>query len=279
MVPMDKAHRLILRNFLYKGKRKPDISLWVKIPASPVLHNVKRQLFETLNPASKEVAWRLFKKENNYIMEQGGAENQQQAVLNRSFSRGAIYISPSKNEGGWRPEAIIYGLLQNILINYLAHKQGIIAHSAGLKDTGRKGILFMGPTQSGKSTTARLWHDNAAGQLLNDDRVIIRKINKRFFIFPCPWHGEFSEYLNRPVSRAELHKVFFIYHSPANAVSRLNQKEAFKCLYPNVFLSFWNKEILEKQVSLCQDLLSRVASYRLGFKKDKSIISFVRSIG
>lgn len=146
-----------------------------------------------------------------------------------------------------------------------------------LKILIRGDFLFIGPTQSGKSSMARIWYDSKA-KVMNDDRMVIREIENRFYIFGTPWHGNFSEYFKSYLDKAELKRVFFIYHDSKNKINKIKSKEAFKHLYPNIFPVFWNKEDLEKQIDLCNKLTSLVPSYRLGFKKDKSVISAVRSI-
>ena len=176
-----------------------------------------------------------------------------------------------------RVEDIIYDFLQVLLINYFAlHKKEIFVHSIGVKDLDGKGLLFAGKSGAGKSTTAKLWHKYSKAMVLNDDRIIVRKLNGKFFIYGAPWHGEFSDYLYSKIESAPLEKLFFIYHATHNTIRQISQKEAFNWLYPALFPTFWDKGNLENIVSFCQDLLRNVACYRLGFVNNKKIIEFVR---
>ncbi|GAF88373.1 unnamed protein product, partial [marine sediment metagenome] len=151
-------------------------------------------------------------------------------------------------------------------------------HAIGVKDLDGRGLLFAGKSGCGKSTTARLWHKRSKAMVLNDDRIIVRKVRGKFLIYGSPWHGEFSDYLTSRIESASLEKLFFIHHSLKNTVRRISQKKAFSVLYPALFPTFWDKECLENIVSFCQNLIKSVPCYSLGFVGDKKIIEFVRKI-
>ncbi len=265
------------KNFVYEGNKHPEINLDVEIRAKAPLFRGSKRVFKTSHPLDRKTNWSLFKKEDGYIIRMSLSDKKQYAALNKDFSKGKVYLS-LKESRTWKLGDVIYDLLQIILINYFSHKQGIFVHSIGLKDFDKKGLLFVGPSGSGKSTTARLWHKHTKAKVLNDDRVVIRKIKNSFYIFGTPWHGDFRDYLKSSSDGTGLTNVFFIYHDSDNRIVQLKPKEAFKCLYPNIFPIFWDKQNLEKQVSLCQDLVCHVPSYKLGFINNKSVISVVRLI-
>lgn len=156
----------------------------------------------------------------------------------------------------WNIIDIIYDFLQVLLINYLAYRnQGIFTHSAGIKDLDGSGLLFAGKSGAGKSTTARLWHKHSKARVLNDDRIIIRKLNGKFFIYGSPWHGEFSDYLSSEVESACLKKIFFIRHFSKNIAIQVLPKQAFILLYPVLFPAFRDKNCLENIAVFCDDLI------------------------
>ena len=277
MKPLDGTYDWPYKKFIHRTKKNPGIILHIKIMANPPLFYRSERIFATIHPISGETNWSLFKKEEGYILVQHVSKKTQWAILNKGFSKGTVYIPPDKKNASWKLEDMIHNFLQIILINYLSRREGIFVHSVGLKDVDKRGLLFAGPTRSGKSTTARLWHDHSRAKILNDDRIVIRKAQDKFYIFSTPWHGDFNEYFKSSPDKAELKNIFFIYQSPENKIKRLRPKEAYRYLYPNIFPAFWNKESLARQMNLCWDLVSFIASCRLGFKKDKSVISIVRS--
>lgn len=276
MEPLKEEYGWRYRHFIYKGKKMPEITLYIKLREKVPLLYASSRIFSVNHPLSGDTNWSLFKKDNKYVIEQYISQKKQCAVLNKDFNQGFIHLHFDKDDTTWKLEDIIYDLLQIILINYLSKKEGIFVHSTGLKDTNKKGLLFVGPTQAGKSTTARLWYNHSKAEVLNDDRMIIRKVNSQFFIFGSPWHGDFSDYLASRQGKAKLKRLFFIHHARNHKIKALNPKEAYHNFYPNIFPTFWNKDSLEKQTKLCQDIVTNIPCYRLGFRKDSSVIEFVR---
>ncbi|MDP2923891.1 MAG: hypothetical protein Q8O30_09285 [Candidatus Omnitrophota bacterium] len=273
-------HTERFNNFLCEGKDKPDILIKINIvdrlPQIPAAKNI----FIAYHPDGHSENWRMQKKGNAYIYRCPLKNKQQVMLVNKSFNRATAYLLPKKNKGWvWSITDIIYDFLQVLLINYFAlKKKGIFVHSIGVRDLDGRGLLFAGKSGAGKSTTARLWHKYSKATVLNDDRIIVRRLNGKFFIYGSPWHGEFGDYLHSRIESAPLEKLFFIYHSPHNTLRSISVKEAFRRLYPAFFPPFWNRACLENTVSFCQALVNNVASFKLGFVNDKKVIKFIRKI-
>ena len=237
-------------NFFYNGRQKPHIRIKVEIVDKlPKIYNTKH-IFVTYHFQDGSENWRLLKKDNTYIYKSPLKEKKQLMLVNKTFDRVTAYLLPKKQKGWvWRIEDIIYDFLHVLLINYLAlHKKGIFVHSIGVKDLDGKGLLFAGKSGCGKTTTAKLWYKHSRAMILNDDRIIVKKLNGKFFIYGSPWHGEFSDYLYSKIDSAPLEKLFFIYHAPYNTVSQISQRAAFNWLYPALFPTFWDKYSLENIV-------------------------------
>lgn len=267
-----------LNNFLCKKERSPDISIDLKIVDKlPVVSGAK-PLFVARHFQDKSENWRLLKKDGKYIYINSIKGSEQLMLVNKDFDRVIAYLSDKgKKIKQWKTEDLVYEFLQILLINYFAkRKMGLFTHSIGIKDLSGDGLLFAGRSGAGKSTTARLWHQYTKAMILNDDRVIVRKNKKKFFIHSTPWHGDFRDYLSTKVESAFLEKVFFIYHAKKNVLRKIDKQEAFKQLYTSIFPAFWDKDQLSNIVNLCIDLIGEVPCYSLGFVKDKSVISYVR---
>ena len=267
-------------NFFYNSMQKPDIRIKVEIVDKlPRIDKVK-QVFTTYHFQDGSENWRLLKKDNTYIYKSPLKDKKQVMLVNKRFDRITAYLLPKKQKGRvWRIDDIVYDFLHVLLINYLAlHKKGIFVHSIGVKDLDGKGLLFAGKSGCGKTTTAKLWDKHSRAMVLNDDRIIVRQLNGKFFIYGAPWHGEFSDYLYSKIESAPLKKIFFIHHAPNNTIRQVSQKEAFNRLYPALLPTFWNKEHLENIVSFSQDLLQNVSCYSLGFLNNKKVIGFIRKV-
>ncbi len=263
-------------HFLSKISRRADIRITVEVVAK-LPDKTGQELFTVYHFEDGAENWRWLKTKNGYIYKSPLAHKRQLAVVSRDFSRVVIYILPYRKKYVWDYRDIIYDFLQILLINYLAfRKEGVILHAMAVKDVAGKGIVCAGRSGNGKSTMARLWHYHSKAMVLNDDRVIVRKSLKGFTAFGSPWHGEFSDYLEAHPDQAPLQALFIIEHAGRNFTQKLNQEEAFKLLYPALIPIFWDQELINNVVTVCLDLIHRVPCRRLGFTKDKKIISFIR---
>lgn len=169
-----------------------------------------RCIFITYQPDIGSEDGLLLKKGNYYIYKCPLETRPQLMLINETFDKVKAYLLPKKDKGWvWSITDIIYDFLQVLLINYFAlNKNGIFIHGIGLRDMNGKGLLFAGKSGAGKSTTARLWHKHSKVMVLNDDRIIVRKLKNSFFIYGSPWHGDFNDYLLSRIESAPLDKLF-----------------------------------------------------------------------
>lgn len=273
-------------SFFYKGKAKPEILIDVNIVSKLPNISAAQTIFITKHFQDQSENWRLLKKGNSYIYKTPLKDKKQLMVVNKNFNRITAYLLPKnktrkkEKEFIWSSTDLIYDFLQVLLINYLAitKKDGIFTHSMGVKDISGDGFLFAGKSGAGKSTLAKIYHKTAKTKVLNDDRIIIRKLKNKFYIYGSPWHGDFSDYLASRVDSAKLKGIFFLRKAKINSAKPVNIGKAFKLLYPAMFPTFWDKEGTTQISSFLLDLLSSVGCFRLDFRKDKSVVDFVRKI-
>ena len=282
-------------NFFYRGKQKPHILINVEIVDKLPVMRKAQPVFITRHFQDGSENWRLLKAGEDYIYKSPLEDKKQLMRMDRTFTKVCAYLLPKserhifaeesrifirKCDGfTWAITDIIYDFLHVLLINYFAQRnQGIFTHAVGIKDIGGEGVVFAGKSGCGKSTSARIWHKHSRAIVLNDDRIIVRKVKEKFFIYGSPWHGDFSDYLDSRIESAPLARLFFIHHAPQNTVKRLSEKGSFSLLYPALFPPFWDKEWLINTTSFCQDLIKKVPCYSLGFVNDTEIIKFVRKI-
>lgn len=295
--PFDFKDKMDFRfkNFIYKGKRKPEIIIDVEmVKRLPDFLDTKI-VFITYHFQDGSENWRLLKRGNSYIYKCPLEDKKQVMVVNNSFNRVKAYLLPKEKKQAfdekekellkryrgffWNVSDIIYDFLQVLLINYLAvtKKDGIFVHGMGVKDKNR-GLLFAGKSKSGKTTLAKIYHKDSDALVLNDDRIIVRKKNNDFYIYGSPWHGEFSDYLESRIESAKLKSILFLKKAKENSIKSISVNKAFKYLYPAMFPTFWDKRGTEMITMFLTDLLSRVSCFRLKFRKDKSVIGFVKKI-
>jgi hypothetical protein len=263
--------------FFYRGRRKTDINISVDVVKCFSVVSGE-EVFAVHEPASGFQRWRLWENNNGYVFHCPMSDREVMARVNKDFSRAHAYTLVYKGGFVWDVRDIIYDLMQIMLINHFACcKKGLILHAAGIKENGRA-VVFAGKSESGKSTTARLWHTYSKAVVLNDDRILVRKKKNGYRAYSGPWRGEFAHGRTAVSDEAPLEALFIIEHAKKNFFRRLLGMEAFKFLYPVLFPVFWNGKLMDNNLEVCQDLMNNVPVFRLGFVKNKKVISFVRQI-
>jgi len=280
----ETANRFRYNHFiLKKSPSRVDIDLTLKVISRYRIYKCK-ELFRTERDAPKEkdrylgegLDWRIGRVGDKILIE-GGSSGRYQLLINERLDKGETFIINADNK--WKITDVVYGFLQVLVIYYLAKKQcGALFHSAGLHD-GDRGFLFAGLSRAGKSTTSRIWDEIPGVNILNDDRIIVRKTKNKLYMYPTPWHGDYSEYLNGDtVKKAKLSKLFYIYHRDTNLAERVDYTEAFSHFFKTLFLSFWDKDCVKFTVDFLLDILAQKPCYKFGFKNDSRIISYIRNL-
>jgi len=289
----ETANRSRFHHFIPKKKpSKIDINIELKVIPKYKKYKCK-ELFRTerdlgrqagaRDPSNQEekylgkgLDWRTGRVEDKILFE-GGTSGRYQLLINEDLIRGEAFIIKSDNN--WKLTEVVYGFLQVLIIYYLAKKRcGALFHAAGLND-GEKGFLFTGLSGAGKSTTSRIWDGISGIKVLNDDRIIVRKIKGELYMYPTPWHGDYSDYLNEgTIKKVKLSKLFYIYHRDTNLAERVHYTQGFNHFFKTLFLSFWDKDCVKFTFDFLADILAQKPCYKFGFKNDARIVSYIRGL-
>jgi len=194
------------------------------------------------------------------------------AVISSDFSHGEVFLRPIE---GCSIGGAIYPLehpFDEVLINHwLAGGHGIELHACGVCWEGR-GVACCGSSGAGKSTMGRLWQEAHAGEVLSDDRIIIRR-DEEFMVYGTPWHGNANLALNKG---CPLRAILFLEHAPVNHVERLRPVEGASQLLARSFPTFWESTGMQRTLDFINDIVEQVPCFRLGFVPDESIVHFLK---
>lgn len=144
---------------------------------------------------------------------------------------------------------------------FLSEVGGFIVHAAGLIYKGHA-YVFIGPSGSGKTTIASILKKEGLG-VISDEKIVIRKIRFSFMAFSFPWYT----YRNQ---HAPLKNIFFLKKSKRVAFRRLSPSDAITRIFPQITLSFPDREISQKMLNILCVLFKKVPSYEMEFLKDDS---------
>jgi hypothetical protein len=131
--------------------------------------------------------------------------------------------------------------------------------------------MFAGKSGAGKSTLSRNFQ-SAGYEVLSDDRIAVRKMDKDFFAFGTPWSGDANIALNKGLP---LGGIFFISHSANNVIREVTPAEAAERLMPVTSIPFYDKETTLCILAFCEDLVLHIPAYELSFKPGSEVVDLV----
>lgn len=150
---------------------------------------------------------------------------------------------------------------------------GIIFFHAAQIAVGTNGILFTGPSQTGKSTQAALWEKHEQAKLLCGDRTLLRKNDGLWKCFGYPIDG------SSPVRSTEvtnLKAIVLLGQAEKNYIERLKGASAIAMLLPQLVIDTWSGEARQKGAEALSELLKDVPVYKLFCTPDKRAVDILK---
>lgn len=160
--------------------------------------------------------------------------------------------------------------LDGLLLYYLtALNDDIFIHGSGVSHGG-KGYLFTGRSGKGKSTIAGIFR-NSGSEVLHDDRLILRIINNKVFMYNTPvYEGDWYR-------KAELSSIFIIDHGDHNITTRPGHTDAVTAIMANCIQHHWDTGLIGRLTGAILKMISLVNVKTLHFVPDSTIVSFIEN--
>jgi hypothetical protein len=250
----------------------PDCSLVVLAPASKAA--ARRVSGKTLFDTGS--VWRLEEVGDSRLLTFRsplfGCEPYLSVEFDRDYARGegeTLVGGPLLGQGELHP--FVYPFDEVVFLARLSRRRGVLVHACGLVVEGT-GLLFLGTSGAGKSTTARLFKERGGVTVLSDDRIVIRSEEDGYRIYGTPWHGEAG--WETPAS-ARLGAVFILEQAPRNRLVEMTPSTAVAQMMVRAFPAMWDQEGLEFAVRFLAALAERVPVRRLQFLPEPSVVDCV----
>lgn len=198
------------------------------------------------------------------------------ATMATDFASGIVHLHRPCFPSGVECYPLDYPLDELLLTNWLALGRGIEVHACAVVDRDGRAYLFAGHSGAGKTTMARQWVGAPGVSVLSDDRVVVRNIDGRIWIYGTPWHGD--EPLASP-ARAQLTRVFFLEHAAANHVAAVGGATAAAKLFARSFPPFFSAGALDATLTILSEIVQRVPFADFGFVPTRAVRQVVRDLG
>ena len=158
------------------------------------------------------------------------------------------------------------------LPHLLTIHDGFLLHASYIEWQGRA-ILFTAPSETGKSTQARLWCDHAGAELVNGDRAAVRIMDGAVYACGTPFSG--SSPVRRNVT-LPLAAIVYLSQSPENSITRLRGVRAFRRVWEGCTVNTWEREDVEKATKTVSEVVSRVPVYHLACTPDERAVELLK---
>jgi hypothetical protein len=195
------------------------------------------------------------------------------ALFHPDFRSGEVSLHRDLFESGHPVYPLEYPLDELVIMHVLARGTGVAVHACGLIDSLGNGQLFVGQSGAGKTTMARLWQKEAGVTILSDDRIILRNVDKRLYMYGTPWHGEAE--LACP-AHAPLTQIFFLRHGQTNELVPMTEAKAVAHLFVCSFPLFHSPDALNFTLGFMAEVTATVPCHELRFVPDESVVEFLR---
>jgi len=224
--------------------------------------------------------WAIYRREDGWtyaFIERGGPDDPVQRVARLTLDHTQIEVY-NRGEEGWRAGGLgslsLFPTDQILVARWLADRRGCYLHSAGAILDGR-GLLFVGHSDAGKTTTVRMLQDQA--EILCDDRNIVRRIGDRFDVYGSWSHGD-SPLVS--AASAPLTAILFLSKSSDNRLIPVTDRQEIThrllaCLIRSLVTPDWWAKTLDVITALAQ----HVPCYEMQFDTSGEVVPLLRELG
>ena len=198
------------------------------------------------------------------------------AVFSEDHSAGRIYNDPAREDNfrkGDIHSLTMFPTDQILISRLLADRNGFFLHSCGAVIDG-KGFVFVGHSEAGKSTTARMIAPYA--EILCDDRNIVRRYEDGWKVYGTWSHGDVPDVSSND---APLYAILFIEKADINRIIRIDDRsEIRKRLLACVIRPFVTNDWWEKTLDEVERMAKEVPCYVMKFDKSGAIIEELKHL-
>lgn len=239
----------------------------------------------------RKVPWAVSRQKNGAWIYRGISSDDLVTDLHRvaTFSadhtHGTIYSPPRDLEyvrkNSWYSLSL-FPTDQIWLVPLLADRNAVLMHSAAAIVNGQ-GLVFVGHSEAGKSTTVELLKAaNIGVEILCDDRNVVRKqdssplSNQSAVAGGWRVHGTWSHGTTADVSSASapLRAILFLQQAPHNKITPLSdRKDIWRRLLATLIRSMMTAEWWQKELDVLEQIVAEVRCYSMQFDKSGAIVN------
>ncbi len=226
----------------------------------------------------RRTPWDIYRQGQSWVYlvvatDDADAEPEIAAVFNADHTEATVYTRADVIARGDLGSLTTFTSDQVWLAQLLADREGCYMHSSGIIMDG-KGLLFVGHSEAGKSTMLKIL--GGQGELLCDDRVIVRRGPDGFRIHGSWSHGELPDV---SPNSAPLRAILYLDKAPTNELIPIeSRKERFSTALNYVVRPMVTADWWDKILTLTDRMAAEVPAYRLRFDKSGAVADLLKTL-
>lgn len=154
----------------------------------------------------------------------------------------------------------------------LLQREALVFHASYI-DWNGKGILFCGKSGMGKSTQADLWNQYANAEIINGDRVLLKKENNQWKCFGYPCCGSSAICLNRTLP---LHAIVVLQQGKENVITNISMSEKIKSMILGSERYFWSEKEMNLVLKLAEMIAFEVPILKFECRPDEEAVKVLK---
>lgn len=140
-------------------------------------------------------------------------------------------------------------------------------------DWNGSAILFAAPSQTGKSTQSHLWMRCAGAEIINDDRVLLRRTRGVWNAYGYPCCGSSEICINRTLP---VRAIVILEQGPENRVVQMPEAQKIRTLVSGIEVYLWSMEEIDLSFHLAEQLAREVPVIKFICRPDDNAVDVLK---
>lgn len=182
-----------------------------------------------------------------------------------------IYINPKNDTRYPIPANWLFSIAG--LHHILLHRKSPVLHASFI-EWENSAILFTAPSQTGKSTQSKLWNKYENANIINDDRVLLRKIDNIWNAYGYPSCGSSKICVNKTLP---LRTIVVLEQGENNKIVELSNSEKIRALVTGIEVFLWNIDEINMSIECANELVKDVKIFKLICKPNSDAVLLLKN--
>lgn len=149
---------------------------------------------------------------------------------------------------------------------------GAAVFHAAYIDRNGQAVLFTAPSGTGKSTQAALWAEHMRTEIVNGDRVLVRRCEGQWYAFGYPCCGSSKICLNRTLP---LRAIVVLRQGTKNHIEKLTLAQKIRALTVAIEVYPWDVAEINRALDIAESLARDVSVICLTCRPDTEAVKLL----